>query len=85
MIEACSNLITAAQAGERTCPMTFQVAEMRAPDGSGVREAGPWGCIGPNCMAWRWGKKPAPGSDAFAARPTVPDPEHGYCGAFGAP
>lgn len=47
-------LVTPEFARTMTCPMTFSVPEVRSKDGRGLRESGPWMCVGSTCMAWRW-------------------------------
>lgn len=47
-------LLTEDEAKTKTCPLTFAVQEIRKPEWNGVREPGPWNCIGSGCMAWRW-------------------------------
>lgn len=45
--------ITEDEAKKKWCPFTFAVTEIRAGDGQGIREPGPWTCLGSLCMAWR--------------------------------
>lgn len=47
-------VLTEEQAKKTTCQETFAVREIRDSLGSGIREGGPWGCLGSGCMAWRW-------------------------------
>jgi len=47
-------LLTEEQARRKQCPFTFTVNEIRRLDGEGIREAGPWPCVGSDCMAWCW-------------------------------
>jgi hypothetical protein len=48
-------MLTSEEAAKtKTCPQTFAVREVRGADSSGIREGGPWTCLGTGCMAWRW-------------------------------
>ena len=72
-----------AKAGEKQCPLSFAVQEIRGPDGGGIRQGGPWVCIGAACMAWRYGSthinNPS-GEDMLRS-----DDTHGFCGLAGVP
>lgn len=61
-----------------TCHLSIGVQPYCHPlDGQGIRDGGPWNCLGSVCSAWRW------------ARPNgfEPDgaPREGYCGLAGKP
>lgn len=46
--------MTEEEAKTKTCWRSIGVAPVYAPDGGGIRDGGPWPCVGSDCMAWRW-------------------------------
>jgi len=65
-------------AKSKTCPLSIPVNPIYHPlDGQGVREGGPWPCVGSECMAWRW---VITGSVHGAE-----NSDRGYCGMAGKP
>lgn len=67
--------MTEEEAKTKVCPQTFGIPEIRTADGCGIREGGPWKCIGSACMMWRW-------VQYYEERPAG---AHGYCGLAGKP
>ena len=71
-------MYTEAEAKEKTCPLSIAVAPVYHPlDGQGIRDGGPFACVGAECMAWRW----VTTSSVHGAQNT----ERGYCGVAGHP
>lgn len=71
-----------AELEDTVCPMSFSVREIRDSYGNGIREGGPWPCVGPKCMAWRFSRTHI--SDPTGGLELVPsDSTHGYCGLAG--
>jgi hypothetical protein len=71
------------KAREKTCPLSLQIAPVYAPDGSGIRDGGPFGCLGAECMAWRFARthiNNPEGGDMIESFDT-----YGYCGLAGVP
>lgn len=71
------------KAGNKTCPLSIGTAPIYSPSGDGLREGGPWGCCGSECMAWRFARthiSPPDGGDMVQS-----DDTHGYCGLAGVP
>ena len=46
--------MTEAEAKTKTCPQSFGVAAEYDGNGNGIRQGGPFSCVGSDCMAWRW-------------------------------
>lgn len=81
--------ITVEEADKRICPRTIGVAPVY-DQGIGLRDGGPWSCVGPRCMAWRW-QATCERISAFGvggttepAGKTIVSETHGHCGLAGA-
>lgn len=71
--------ISETEAKEKICHRSIGVRPVYHPtDGQQIRDGGPWGCIGSECMAWRWVRtniNDNPGQPLYES-----DDTHGYCG-----
>ena len=81
--------MTEDEAKKKVCPATFGIPDERDEYGSGIRQGGPWKCIGSACMAWRHKGQIGIGPrgerrdrDLDGMTKWVSD---GYCGLAGAP
>lgn len=72
--------MTESEAKTKTCPRSIGVQPLYGPDGNGIRDGGPWACLGSECMAWRWlGTTMVPDGEGERRTST------GYCGLAGKP
>lgn len=68
------------EARKRTCPLSIGIAPLYV-NGEGVRDGGPWACLGSACMARRWAH---PGFDhSIDGQPIPPVEAEGGCGLAG--
>ena len=80
--------ITVEEADKLICPRTIGIAPIYV-DGAGVRDGGPWSCVGPRCMAWRWQTTYEPPTSFGVSSQQAPmgkttiSTTHGYCGLAG--
>lgn len=68
--------MTEGEAKTKTCPFTFATPAVYSPNGDGIRQYGPWNCIGSACMAWRW---------KYGFSEPNKENDKGYCGLAGKP
>lgn len=74
------------EAKNKTCPLSIGVGPIYHPtDGQGIRDGGPWGCLGHQCMAWRWQHYVARHNTRGPMDVGESGPATGYCGLAGAP
>lgn len=76
--------ISEEQAKTKTCPRSIGVQPCYSPfDGQGIRDGGPWSCVGSDCMAWRWVETNVNDGKGGPMHPS--GDTHGYCGLAGNP
>lgn len=69
-----------------TCPLSIGVQPCYHPtDGQGIRDGGPWPCVGSRCMAWRWIETNIRNQEGPDAHLVPSGDTHGYCGLAGIP
>lgn len=67
-----------------TCHLSIGLQPTYHPStGDGIRDGGPWPCLGSACSAWRWQTDYENGSPIMR-RPNNEQPR-GYCGLAGKP